>query len=70
MLCLVSRMDDELLKKKTEMNKKQLISRMIDLEFKIVSWSLTNSQSNPGAMMDLRDMKRELEKIKTILGLK
>lgn len=50
--------------------KKQLWDRMSQLEIKIARWGSTNSQSNPGAMMDLRDMKRELEKIKIILGFK
>ena len=48
----------------------QLFKRMMDLEFKIITWGETNSQSNPGAMMDLRAMKRELAKIQNILGLK
>jgi hypothetical protein len=48
----------------------QLFTKMMDLEFKIISWGESNSQSNPGAMMDLRDMKRELNKIKIVLGLK
>ena len=49
---------------------KNLLDRMFQLENKIVTWGSTNSQSNPGAMMDLRDMKKELEKIKRILGFK
>jgi hypothetical protein len=49
--------------------KKTLFSRMVELEMKIELWPLFNSQSNPGAVMDLRDMKRELEKIKKELGL-
>jgi len=41
-----------------------LITRMLDLEYKIANWGVSNSQSNPGAMMELRAMKKELEKIK------
>ena len=46
-----------------------LITRMFDLEYKITNWGTSNSQSNPGAMMELRAMKKELEKIKKELGL-
>lgn len=46
-----------------------LITRMFDLEYKIANWGSSNSQSNPGAMMELRAMKKELEKIKKELGL-
>lgn len=41
---------------------------MLDLEYKIANWGSSNSQSNPGAMMELRAMKKELEKIKKELG--
>jgi hypothetical protein len=41
-----------------------LLARMFELEIQISDWSFSNSQSNPGAVMHLRDMKRELEKIK------
>jgi hypothetical protein len=41
-----------------------LTERMRDLEYKIANWGTSNSQSNPGAMMELRAMKKELEKIK------
>jgi hypothetical protein len=40
-----------------------LFKRMIKLEFDIAMWS----QSNPGAVMHLRDMQKELETIKRIL---
>jgi hypothetical protein len=50
--------------------KSKLFQRMMDLEFEIAVWGMTNSQSNPGAVMHLRDMKKELEKIKEILDLK
>jgi hypothetical protein len=47
----------------------KLIERMSDLEFSIATWGASNSQSNPGAVMELRAMKKELEKIKKELGL-
>jgi hypothetical protein len=46
-----------------------LTARMLDLEYKITNWGTSNSQSNPGAVMELRAMKKELEKIKKALGL-
>ena len=46
-----------------------LTERMQDLEYKIANWGASNSQSNPGAVMELRAMKKELEKIKKELGL-
>jgi hypothetical protein len=49
--------------------RKSLIEKMSELEYKIATWGLTNSQSNPGAVMDLRSMKKELKKIKEQLGL-
>lgn len=49
--------------------KTKLIERMSELEYKIAIWGVSNSQSDPGAMMDLRSMKRELAKIKKELGL-
>lgn len=46
-------------------NKKEIIlSRIFELEIKIADWGMTNSQSNPGAVMDLRSMKKELEQLK------
>ena len=45
-------------------NTTSLIARMLDLEYKIANWGASNSQSNPGAMMELRATKKELEKIK------
>ena len=45
-----------------------LFCRMIDLELKITEWRLTNSQSNPGAVMELRDMKKQLQTIQKIIG--
>ena len=46
-----------------------LTEKMRDLEYKIINWGASNSQSNPGAVMELRAMKKELEKIKKELGL-
>ncbi len=48
---------------------KKLIERMSHLEYEITTWGSSNSQSNPGAVMELRAMKKELEKIKKQLGL-
>ena len=36
---------------------------MEDLEYKINEWKTQNSQSNPGAVLELRAMKKKLEKI-------
>ncbi len=41
----------------------QLIDKLSDLQYKINTWSTSNSQSNPGAVMDLRWMKKEAAKI-------
>jgi hypothetical protein len=41
--------------------RKLLARKILDLEHKIVSWSVTNSQSNPGAVMELRAWKKLLE---------
>jgi len=38
----------------------QVEARIRDLEEQIAAWSRTNSQSNPGAMMELRALKKEL----------
>ena len=48
---------------------KKLIERMSELEYEIAIWGASNSQSNPGAVMELRRMKKELLKIKKELGL-
>jgi hypothetical protein len=50
---------DSLIKKKLE--------RVKELEIRISSWGVTNSQSNPGAVMELRDMRKELNAILTDL---
>ena len=62
-------MDKEMVKVDAEL-KKKLFDRMIELEMDIAMWSSRNSQSNPGAVMDLRDMRRKVDRIKTILELK
>jgi len=43
--------------------------RMRALEREIEEWRFHNSQSNPGAVMELRAMKKELEELKKELGL-
>ncbi len=40
-----------------------LMKKINDLQDEISMWSMTNSQSNPGAVMHLRWMKREVEKL-------
>ena len=47
-------------------DKKALARRILDLEHEIVAWRTTNSQSNPGAVMELRAMKKELEKLNQV----
>jgi hypothetical protein len=37
----------------------QLKQRLHELEFDISYWRTTNSQSNPGAVMELRDMRKQ-----------
>ncbi len=44
-----------------------ILKRIFELEIKIADWGMTNSQSNPGAVMDLRSMKKELEKLKKLV---
>jgi len=43
--------------------------RIRALEREIEDWRSHNSQSNPGAVMELRAMKKELEGLKKELGL-
>lgn len=50
-------------------SKKEILDRIMELEMEIASWGSYNSQSNPGAVMDLRSKKRELEKLKKSIGL-
>jgi len=46
------------------------LDRMVALEREIEDWRSHNSQSNPGAVMELRSMKKELEGLKKELGIK
>ena len=39
---------------------KALARHIATLELEISTWGAHNSQSNPGAVMELRDMKRDL----------
>jgi len=41
-----------------------LVRRIFELEREIEEWRYHNSQSNPGAVMELRSMKRELATLK------
>ena len=45
------------------------IDRIHALEREIEEWRFHNSQSNPGAVMELRAMKKEVEALKKELGL-
>ena len=44
--------------------------RIRALEREIDDWRSHNSQSNPGAVMELRAMKKELEGLKKELGIR
>ena len=44
--------------------------RMVALEREIEDWRSHNSQSNPGAVMELRSMKKEVEGLKKALDIK
>ena len=44
------------------------LERMYTLEREIEEWRFHNSQSNPGAVMELRSMRKELEALKKELG--
>ena len=50
-------------------NKDPQSDRIRALEREIEDWRFHNSQSNPGAVMELRAMKKELEGLKKELGL-
>jgi len=49
-------------------NEKQILSKISDLHSEINSWSASNSQSNPGAVMHLRWMKKEVQKLRDELA--
>ena len=46
------------------------LDRIRALEREIEDWRSHNSQSNPGAVMELRAMKKELEALKKELGIR
>lgn len=48
-------------------NEKQILSKISDLHYEINSWGASNSQSNPGAVMHLRWMKKEVQKLESEL---
>jgi hypothetical protein len=47
---------------------KQLLEKISALEYEISIWGATNSQSNPGAVMNLRWMKKEVIKLRQKLS--
>lgn len=48
---------------------KNLLERLSELNYDIATWGASNSQSNPGAVMNLRWMKKEVKKIEEKLSL-
>jgi len=40
-----------------------IVRRILFLQGEIASWGSRNSQSNPGAVMELRSMRRELDQL-------
>ena len=44
-------------------------ARIRELQVEIASWGASNSQSNPGAVMELRSMRRELRELEAIQKL-
>jgi hypothetical protein len=57
----------ELEKPKQRTLREQLIRRLVHLECEIMTWGESHSQSNPGAVMELRSMKKEVEEIEDLL---
>lgn len=49
--------------------RKAKLRRLFYLEHKIYEWSSINSQSNPGAVMELRSWKKEREQLIKHLGI-
>jgi hypothetical protein len=49
------------------MERDQVVTKIAELEAAIARWPSMNSQSNPGAMMDLRNMRKELQRFKALL---
>lgn len=52
------------------MEDKKILERISELKSEIDSWGISNSQSNPGAVMHLRWMKKEVQKLENELKLK
>lgn len=50
-----------------EKQKEILLNYIADLEHKIATWGATNSQSDPGAVMELRGWRKELKKAEATL---
>jgi len=50
------------------MDQATIVQEIAALEKAIARWYRTQSQSNAGAMMDLRDMKKELAALKAKLN--
>jgi hypothetical protein len=47
----------------------QLTQRLRSLETEISYWGTTNSQSNPGAVMELRDMRKQRAAVERALAI-
>jgi hypothetical protein len=45
----------------------ELARRLRTLEFEISDWGSRNSQSNPGAVMELRDMRKQRNALENLL---
>jgi len=50
------------------MDRKVLLLQIAELERSIQRWGARNSQSNPGAVMELRAMKKELAALQDLLS--
>lgn len=46
---------------------KKILEKINELKSEIGSWGVSNSQSNPGAVMHLRWMKKEVQKLEAKL---
>jgi hypothetical protein len=49
-------------KEEKRKNIRELVNKLNNLEFDVSTWRYYNSQSNPGAVMHLRQMKKQIEK--------
>lgn len=47
----------------------QLTRRLREVEMEIESWGSRNSQSNPGAVMELRDMRKQRDTLSRALAI-